>query len=313
MKLILAPMEGLADFHVRQALTDVGGFDWCVTEFVRVSGSLLPPKTFYRWCPELRTGARTRAGTPVHVQLLGSDPACMADNAARAAMLGAPAIDLNFGCPAKTVNRHRGGAVLLDEPTLVHDIVAAVRRAVPSHIPVSAKMRLGNCHGDHALENAHAVQSAGAAWLTVHGRTKVQGYTPPAYWDRIGVLRDALEIPVIANGEIWTVADAQRCRGESGCDDLMLGRGAVTDPFLAQRIRAQSHAGWDALRSVLLTFIDDCLPLGNEVQLAGRLKQWLNYLRRDWREAQLVYEQAKRCREPHAIARLIAGQGAVAA
>src|SRR5690606_21939048 len=122
MKLILAPMEGLADIHVRRALTDVGGFDWCVTELVRVSGTRLPPQTFYRWCPALLQGARTRAGTPVHVQLLGSDPSCMADHAARAVSLGAPAIDLNFGCPAKTVNRHRGGAVLLDEPALVHDI-----------------------------------------------------------------------------------------------------------------------------------------------------------------------------------------------
>lgn len=313
MKLILAPMEGLADFHVRRALTDNGGFDWCVTEFVRVSGTLLPPKTFYRWCPELLQGARTRAGTPVHVQLLGSDPACMADNAARAASLGAPAIDLNFGCPAKTVNRHRGGAVLLDEPALVHDIVAAVRRAVPEHIPVSAKMRLGNCHGDHALDNALAVQSAGAAWLTVHGRTKVQGYTPPAYWDRIGALRHALAIPVIANGEVWNVEDAQRCREESACDWLMLGRGAVTDPFLAQRIRAQSSAGWEELRALLLQFVEDCRPLSAELQLTGRLKQWLNYLRRDWSEAQSIYDQAKRCRNSKDIVQLIAKQPAMAA
>lgn len=313
MKLILAPMEGLADFHVRRALTDIGGFDWCVTEFVRVSGTLLPPKTFYRWCPELLQGARTRAGTPVHVQLLGSDPSCMADNAARAVSLGAPAIDLNFGCPAKTVNRHRGGAVLLDEPALVHDIVAAVRRAVPEHIPVSAKMRLGNCHGDHALDNALAVQSAGAAWLTVHGRTKVQGYTPPAYWDRIGALRHALAIPVIANGEVWNVEDAQRCREESACDWLMLGRGAVTDPFLAQRIRAQSSAGWEELRALLLQFVDDCRPLSAELQLTGRLKQWLNYLRRDWSEAQSIYDQAKRCRHSQDIVQLIALQPAMAA
>ncbi|MEP4523573.1 MAG: tRNA-dihydrouridine synthase, partial [Alloalcanivorax venustensis] len=100
MKRILAPMEGLADFWVRRALTDVGTYDWCVSEFVRVSGELLPPRVFYRWCPELRDGARTRSGTPVHLQLLGSDPVSMADNAAQAVTLGAPGIDLNFGCPA---------------------------------------------------------------------------------------------------------------------------------------------------------------------------------------------------------------------
>lgn len=305
MKLILAPMEGLADFHVRQALTDIGGFDWCVTEFVRVNGTLLPPRTFYRWCPELLTGARTRAGTPVHVQLLGSDPHSMAANAMRAAELGAPAIDLNFGCPAKTVNRHRGGAVLLDEPQLVHDIVAAVRAAVPTDIPVSVKMRLGNCDGERASENALAIQQAGAAWLTVHGRTRVQGYRPPAYWDRIGLLQQQLDIPVIANGEIWTCEDAQRCVQESGCDWLMLGRGAVSDPFLSQRIIYDSNAGWDEISACLLKFIDDCRPISNDQQLVGRVKQWMNYLRRDWTQAQCLYDLVKRSRESEQIATLL--------
>lgn len=295
-------MEGLADFYVRQALTDIGGFDWCVTEFVRVSGTLLPPKTFYRWCPELRTGARTRAGTSVHVQLLGSDPQCMAENAARAAELGAPAIDLNFGCPAKTVNRHRGGAVLLDEPELVHQVVAAVRNAVPKHLPVSAKMRLGNCHGEFAAENARAIEAAGASWLTVHGRTKVQGYKPPAYWDQIALLREAIAIPVIANGEIWTADDARRCAQESQCDLLMLGRGAVSDPFLAQRIRKNSTADWADVRVCLLKFVEDCLPTSTDLQLAGRLKQWMNYLRRDWPQAQALYDVIKRCKSSADIA-----------
>lgn len=133
--LVLAPMEGVADYWLRQILTQVGGYDWCVTEFVRVSGRLLPPSVFYRWCPELKQDAKTLSGTPVHVQLLGSDPACMAENAARAVELGAPAIDLNFGCPAKTVNRHSGGAVILDTPELLYRITHAVRQAVPAHYP----------------------------------------------------------------------------------------------------------------------------------------------------------------------------------
>ena len=294
MKLILAPMEGLADFWVRQALTDIGGYDWCVTEFVRVSGSLLPPRVFYRWCPELRHGAVTRSGTPVHVQLLGSDPVCMADNAARAAELGAPAIDLNFGCPAKTVNRHRGGAVLLDEPDLVHAVVAAVRRAVPAALPVSVKMRLGNDDAGVALANAQAVEQAGAAWLTVHGRTRQQGYRPPAYWDRIGAVREAVSLPVIANGEIWCPDDARRCQRESGCSDLMLGRGAVTDPFLAWRIRRNSQETWQDVAATLQGFLVDTAGTGTEKQLCGRVKQWLNYLRRGWPEAALAHERIKR-------------------
>jgi tRNA-dihydrouridine synthase C len=299
MKIILAPMEGLADFWVRQALTDIGGYDWCVTEFVRVSGNLLPPKVFYRWCPELERGARTRSGTPVHVQLLGSDPACMADNAARAVELGAPAIDLNFGCPAKTVNRHGGGAVLLDEPERVHQVVAAVRRAVPAGIPVSAKMRLGNLDGELALDNARGIEAAGAAWLTVHGRTKSQGYRPPAFWDRIGLIREALALPVIANGEIWTTEDARRCIEESGCQAMMLGRGAVSDPFLARRLRGELlDNGWPEVRVHLRTFIRELDGSGSDSQVSGRVKQWLNYLRRDCAEAEVLYQKLVKLRHP---------------
>ncbi|WP_287962705.1 tRNA-dihydrouridine synthase family protein, partial [Alcanivorax sp.] len=285
MKLILAPMEGLADFWVRQALTDVGDYDWCVSEFVRVSGLLLPPKVFYRWCPELKLGARTRAGTPVHLQLLGSDPACMADNAERAVELGAPAIDLNFGCPAKTVNRHRGGAVLLDEPDVVHAVTAAVRQAVPSQVPVSVKMRLGNEDDARALDNARAVVDAGAAWLTVHGRTKRQGYKPPAFWDRIGHIREVVSIPVIANGEIWTPDDAGRAQRESGCEDLMLGRGAVANPLLVSLLRFGGETNWDAILPILQQFWMDVADTGTDAQLAGRIKQWLSYLRRRWPQA----------------------------
>ena len=131
-------MEGLLDFVLRDVLTRVGGIDRCVSEFIRVTDTLLPDKTYLRIVPELKNGGRTTAGVPVRAQLLGSDPVCLAENAARLAALGPEGIDLNFGCPAKTVNRHRGGAVLLDEPEVIHRIVSAVRRAVPAHLPVSA-------------------------------------------------------------------------------------------------------------------------------------------------------------------------------
>ncbi|MDX1803674.1 MAG: tRNA-dihydrouridine synthase [Alcanivorax sp.] len=302
MKLILAPMEGLADFWVRQTLTDHGHYDWCVSEFVRVSGELLPPRVFYRWCPELKNGARTRAGTPVHLQLLGSDPACMAENAVRAVQLGAPVIDLNFGCPAKTVNRHRGGAVLLDEPELVYQVTQAVRTAVPVSVPVSVKMRLGNEDDARALDNGLAVQDAGAAWLTVHGRTKRQGYKPPAYWDRIGLLRSALALPVIANGEIWRPEDARRCQQESGCEDLMLGRGAVADPLLVSRLRGQAKGDWPAVLAVLCDFVRQVDGSGTPEQIAGRIKQWLSYLRRRWPQAAQTLDDVKRLVSPVEIA-----------
>lgn len=236
MKLLLAPMEGLLDCVLRDLLTRVGGVDRCVSEFIRVTGTLLPERAFLRTMPELRHGSRTLAGVPVRAQLLGSDPVCMAENAARLAELGAEGVDLNFGCPAKVVNRHGGGAALLRDPAQIEAVVAAVRRAVPAGVPVSAKMRLGYDDDALARECAQAMASGGAGELVVHARTKADGYRPPAYWERIPAIRAAVSIPVVANGEIWTVQDAQRCRALSGCDALMLGRGAVADPGLALAI-----------------------------------------------------------------------------
>ena len=227
-------MEGLTDPIMRDVLTHVGSYDWCVTEFIRVTDSLLPDHVYHKYCPELLNDGKTAAGTPVHVQFLGNNPEVLAANAVRAVELGAPAIDMNFGCPAKTVNRHRGGSVLLDEPEVVHELVKAVRDAVPVHIPVSAKMRLGYMDRNFTMENAHAIEDAGAAWVTVHARTKADGYTPPAFWDLLQPIRETLKINVIANGEIWTNADAKQCQLESGCEDLMIGRGAVTTPDLTQ-------------------------------------------------------------------------------
>ncbi|MGH8493067.1 MAG: tRNA dihydrouridine synthase, partial [Moraxellaceae bacterium] len=235
-QIFLAPMEGLTDFYMRDVLTrmaaaqQAGGYDACVTEFIRVTDRLHPARVFFRACPELRTGGRTAAGTLVHVQLLGSEPSVVADNAALAAELGAPSIDLNFGCPAKTVNRHRGGAVLLDEPHVVQAIVAAVRAAVPAHIPVTAKMRLGVQDRNYMIDNAQGIEAAGANALVVHARTKADAYRPPAHWEAIAEIRAAVKIPLMANGEIWNEDDARRCREISTCPDLMLGRGAISDP-----------------------------------------------------------------------------------
>lgn len=313
MTLLLAPMEGLLDFVLRDVLTRVGGVDRCVSEFIRITGTLLPDKVFLRYVPELRNGGRTLSGVPVRAQLLGSDPVSVAENAARLAALGPEGIDLNFGCPAKVVNRHGGGAALLQEPERIAAVVAAVRRAVPAHLPVSAKMRLG--FNDTALmrECAQAMQDGGAAELVVHARTKADGYRPPAYWEHIPAIRAAVRIPVVANGEIWTVADAQRCRAVSGCDALMLGRGMVADPGLARAIRAADRGlpgsdtvAWPDLLPHLAAFwhlvCEDLEPR----QRAGRLKQWLNLLRRRFAEAEAAYQHVRTMTDQRAISRWIA-------
>ncbi|MHA3893303.1 tRNA dihydrouridine synthase [Acinetobacter sp. GXMZU3951] len=298
MKLILAPMEGLTDPIMRDVLTSVGSFDWCVTEFIRVTDTVLPDHIYYNFCPELKTEGKTAAGTPVHVQFLGNNPEMLAANAVRAVELGAPAIDMNFGCPAKTVNRHRGGSVLLDEPEVVHELVKAVRDAVPQHIPVSAKMRLGYMDRHFMLDNAHAIEEAGASWVTVHARTKADGYTPPAFWDQLQPIREALKINVIANGEIWTNADAKQCRLESGCEDLMIGRGAVTTPDLTQCIRQNSDMPllhWQDLLALQIRFING--PAKTEIGMLGRYKQWLGMMSKHYPEAKLLWDEVKRIKQ----------------
>ena len=291
--ILLAPMEGVLDHDLRDVLTRVGGIDRCVSEFIRITDQLLPKRVFTRLMPELHHGSRTPAGTPVRAQLLGSDPTCLAENAARLAELAPEGIDLNFGCPAKIVNRHRGGAVLLDEPDLVHEIVAAVRRAVPAHIPVSAKMRLGHRDDARMLDNALAIEAAGASELVVHARTKLHGYKPPAYWDRIAHIRQTVRLQVVANGEVWTVDDAARCLRESGCDALMLGRGLVSSPGLALTLRGVAAPSWEVLLPLVRRYGRLITPRVAPRHRGGRIKQWLNMLRRQHAGAQAAYDAVR--------------------
>ena len=305
MLLLLAPMEGLLDATLRDVLTRTGGVDRCVSEFIRVTDTLLPERVFTRVVPELLQGGRTRAGVPVRPQLLGSDPVCLAENAARLATLNPPGIDLNFGCPAKTVNNSRGGAVLLDEPELVGRIVAAVRRAVPTHVPVSAKMRLGYQDDLRAEECAQAIAEAGANELVIHARTKAHGYRPPAYWERIAQVRQGLpaSLRLVANGEIWSVADALRCRVVSGCDDLMIGRGMVADPGLALAIRSGGAVAWREIVPLLGDFWRQVSARVVPRHRAGRLKQWLGALCRRHPEAQRAFDELRPLHDPVAIER----------
>jgi tRNA-dihydrouridine synthase C len=308
-------MEGLLDFVLRDILTRVGGVDRCVSEFIRVTNMLLPERMFLRVIPELAYGGRTAAGTPVRAQLLGSDPVCLAENAARLAAMGPHGIDLNFGCPAKVVNRHGGGAMLLQYPEQLHRIVAAVRKAVPAHMPVSAKMRLGFNDASRAVECAQAIALGGASELVVHARTKADAYRPPAYWERVNDIRLGVAIPVVANGEIWTVDDAKRCRQASGGTTLMLGRGMVVDPGLALAIRqadadadgrVPTHADaalvtWQALVPLIGMFWHLVCSRLERRQQAGRLKQWLNFLRRRYPQAEAAYQELRITHDPAVI------------
>lgn len=285
--IFLAPMEGVTDAPMRKLLTRVGGFDYCVTEFIRVSQEVLPIAAFQRHIPELATRSRTESHTPLLVQLLGGSPERLAASALNAVAAGALGIDLNFGCPAKTVNRHDGGATLLKHPERIEAIVRAVRAAVPVEISVSAKLRLGwedirDVHG-----NADAAAAGGASWITIHARTRSQGYQPPVFWEPIGEVRARLAIPVVANGDIWTLDDWKRCRDITRCDHYMFGRSALSDPYLALKARAelngQSGAKFPTLadsrdwKPIFSDFVQICDPESRHPGYPHRrIKQWIS-------------------------------------
>lgn len=296
MKIYLAPMEGLLDHFLRKILTQIGGYDLCVSEFIRINQHLLSDSSILQVVPELKNNSHTASGIPVKVQILGSDPVCMAENAEKIAKLGAYGIDLNFGCPAPTVNRNRGGSILLKEPDLLYQIVQSVRKSVPKEIPVTSKMRLGYESKDLAIESALALQDGGSAEIVVHARTKVDGYKPPAYWEWIRKIKTHLRIPIIANGEIWDVESANRCKEVSGCADIMIGRGAVSNPNLANQIRSNGskRLDWDQVVSILQNFVEDMESYSNQIHSSGRVKQWLKYLAREYPEAKYGFEISKK-------------------
>jgi len=236
-KLILAPMQGLTDAPMRDLLTRIGGYDECVSEFVRITHTVHSRVTWLRHVPEIAQQNRTPSGIPCTTQLLGSDADMMAKNALEAVRLGVQTIDLNFGCPAPTVNKHQGGAILLREPERIHQIVHELRFRLPEHINLTAKMRLGFENTDLAVANAQAIAAGGASQITIHARTKVQGYEPPAHWHWLKTIREHVNIPVIANGDVFTLDDYLAIRQTSGCDDVMIGRGAVMRPDLARQIK----------------------------------------------------------------------------
>ncbi|WP_189403783.1 tRNA dihydrouridine(16) synthase DusC [Alteromonas halophila] len=295
MKIMLAPMEGVVDSLMRDMLTQVGGFDQCVTEFVRVVDQLLPRRTFYRLCPELHQGGKTQSGVPVRVQLLGQHPQWLAENAVRAVELGSPGVDLNFGCPAKTVNKSKGGAVLLKETDALYNIISAVRDAVPADSPVTAKIRLGFDDTDLALDNARAVEAAGADELVVHARTKRDGYRPPAYWEWIARIRECTTMPVVANGEIWSAEDAKRCQAMSACDNLMIGRGALAMPNLARTIKTgEAPMPWQEVAKLLIGYSGYEISGDKGRYFPNRIKQWCGYLQRQYPQAALLFNDIRR-------------------
>lgn len=174
---------------------------------------------------------------PIGVQLFDHRPASMADAARRAEAAGAFLIDINMGCPVRKIARKGGGSGLIRKPELASRIVEAVANAV--RLPVTVKTRLGWCGGDaDPVLWCQQLERAGAQMLTLHGRTREQGFKGDADWNAITAVRRALTIPVIANGDIQTPDDALRCLSQTGAAGVMVGRGTMGAPWLVGQIDA---------------------------------------------------------------------------
>ena len=294
MRVLLAPMEGVLDSLVRELLTEVNDYDLCVTEFLRVVDMLLPEKSFYRLCPELHRQSRTPSGTLVRVQLLGQYPEWLAENAARAVALGSYGVDLNCGCPSKLVNGSGGGATLLKDPELIYRGAKAMREAVPSHLPVTVKVRLGWDSGDKQFEIADAVQQAGATELE------------HIDWQAIGEIRKRLTIPVIANGEIWDYESAQACLKETGCNAVMIGRGALNVPNLSRVVKYnEPRMPWADVVKLLQKYTRLEKQGDTGLYHVARIKQWLSYLRKEYDDALGLFQEIRTLQTSADIARVI--------
>jgi tRNA-dihydrouridine synthase C len=280
---LLAPMEGVTEPCFRDLVLARNGPDTlggAFTEFVRVSVAAIPRAVVRRHL------GPSRFAQPVGVQLMGNDLEHLARTAQNAVAAGAPLIDLNFGCPAKGAIAGCAGSALLRDPAALERVVRAVTNAV--HVPVTAKLRAGYDDASRIEDLARAAENGGATLLTLHCRTRADGYCDQVDWTRIARAVSAVSIPVCGNGGIATHADLARMRDETGADFAMVGRGALADPWI--------FSGREVSRCEAAQFLVDYAdtmrerlqwPAGG---IVARIKQLLRY----WTAGGLIPDAAAR-------------------
>ena len=228
-KLFLAPMEGVGAKPFRKAIASIGGFDEACTEFLRVPSNAHVASLSKKYNPN------DTMPIPQAAQIMGSVPNLMAEMTKCLVKRGAMRIDLNCGCPSNTVTGRGAGSSLLKTPDLLFEITKAMYNA--TSIPVSVKLRSGFEDTSLLKDNLLAAQEGGASFITLHPRTKLEGYKPPAHWDLITFAKELLDIPVVGNGDIKCVDDVLRMLEQTNCDAIMIGRGAVIDPWIFHKIK----------------------------------------------------------------------------
>lgn len=330
-------MEGITHSAFREKLCQLDGIDYCVTEFIRVTTQLHSKKVFYRYCPELLklsltqssikestsrsacllNGPRVNNKTPIIIQLLGSNPEALLVNAERAVELGAKGIDLNFGCPAKTVNRNQGGAYLLQFPDQIGNITKHLRTRIPKNIKVSAKIRLGFTDTILLKDVIQAIDEAQLSWLTVHCRTKKNGYAPPAHWEYLPQIREWTKTPLVANGDIFSIKNLIECHAKTNCQNFMIGRGVIYNPmlfselhhFLKERSLGTHCSDNDLLHykielspqrliKILTSYFELSSQEVNEYYATAKVKGWLKSISSKNSQFKFFFDKMKTLKHP---------------
>jgi tRNA-dihydrouridine synthase C len=273
--LFLAPMEGVTEPCFRDLVINLGGVGSACTEFVRVSNTPVPRKVMERYLGAVRRDC------VVAIQLMASDTEHLAESVCAAEQAGAAYIDLNFGCPAPVVFNKCAGSALLCHPERLFAITRAAVEATT--LPVTAKLRAGISDDSRLCENLAALVEGGAAMITLHGRLRIHSYAHPSRWDWISQAKDYLRQrngpPLVGNGSVESAEDAARMRAETGCEGVMIGRGALADPWVFRAASGGSPATRAEAAHFPRRYAAEIAATYSERKALARVKQLLRYYR----------------------------------